>query len=334
MTTAPTMAPAGVPTAARALDRARSLVTPALDIALEHLRSELQGGVQHHFAGSGKFVRAGLVLLAPAAGGADEGVGRVGAVAIELVHNFSLLHDDIIDGDIERRHRPTVWAEFGVGQAIISGDALATLALQLLLEEATPERVSAAVALAEATQAMIAGQAEDMASERRSSLTVEECLRVAAGKTGALLSCAASLGAVLAGAPAPAVDALADFGRHLGIAFQAVDDVLGIWGEGAVTGKPVGNDLRLHKKTLPVAIACAAADADPELGRLLAGEMSDSDVDAAASALAACGAREAAMAMGESHLQAALASLERVDLELAPVTELAAIAHFVTARDR
>ena len=76
-----------------------------------------------------------------------------------------------------------------------------------------------------------------------------------AGKTGALLSCSAAIGAILAGAPATAVDALADFGRHLGIAFQAVDDVLGIWGEPSVTGKPVGNDLRQHKKSLPVAIA-------------------------------------------------------------------------------
>ena len=87
----------------------------------------------------------GSSLLSAAAAGADEKVGVVGAVAIELVHNFSLIHDDIIDGDLERRHRPTVWAEYGVGQAIIAGDALATLALQILLDEPTPERVRAAV---------------------------------------------------------------------------------------------------------------------------------------------------------------------------------------------
>ena len=328
------MTAARLPAAGRALDRARSLVTPALDAALGLLSPELQPVVQHHFAGSGKFVRAALVLLSGAAVGAEEADGLVGAVAIELVHNFSLVHDDIIDGDMERRHQPTVWAEFGVGQAIISGDALATLALQLLLEEPSPERVRAAITLAEATQMMIAGQAEDMASERRASLTVDECLHVAAGKTGALLSCAASLGAILAGAPSTAVDALADFGRHLGIAFQAVDDVLGIWGEASVTGKPVGNDLRLHKKTLPVAIACASPSADPALQRFLAGELSDGDVASAAAALEACGAREAAMAIGESHLQAALESLERVELALAPTAELAAIAHYVTARDR
>jgi geranylgeranyl diphosphate synthase type I len=310
-------------------------VAPELDASVIRLSPELRSAVRHHLDGGGKYVRAGLVLVSAAAVGADESLGVVGAVAIELVHNFSLVHDDIIDGDIERRHRPTVWAQYGVGPAIIVGDALVTLALQLLLEEATPERVKAAVRLAEATQAMIAGQAEDMASERRSTLSVEECLQMETGKTGALLSCAASLGAVLAGAPEPTVDALADFGLHLGIAFQAIDDVLGIWGDSDVTGKPVGNDLRLHKKTLPVALAGASSSAISErLTSLLNQELSDSDVEVAARLLEECGAREQTMALGESHLEAALGALERVPLQLGPSAELAAIAHYVTARDR
>ena len=94
-----------------------------------------------------------------------------------------------------------MWAEHGVGHAIIAGDALATLAFQILLEDPTPERVRAAGRLAEATQDMISGQAEDMASELRASLSVEECLHMEAGKTGALLSCAASMGAILGGCP-------------------------------------------------------------------------------------------------------------------------------------
>ena len=129
-------------------------------------------------------------------------------MAIELVHNFSLIHDDIIDEDTERRHRSTVWSEYGIGSAIIVGDALATLALQVLLDEPTPERVLAARCLVEATQLMIAGQADDMAFESRASVTVEECLSMERGKTSALLSCAVSLGAILAGAPDATVDAL------------------------------------------------------------------------------------------------------------------------------
>ena len=321
--------------AAESLTRARSVVRPALDAAVLRLCPALRPAVRGHLAGGGKFVRAGITLASAAAAGADDCAGLPGAVAIELVHNFSLVHDDIIDGDLERRHRPTVWAEHGVGHAIIAGDALATLAFQILLEDPTPERVRAAGRLAEATQDMISGQAEDMASELRASLSVEECLHMEAGKTGALLSCAAALGTVLAGAPVPVVEALADFGRHLGIAFQAIDDVLGIWGEPSVTGKPVGNDLRQHKKSLPVAIALArGADLPAGLGSLLERELTEAEVSRATLLLEQCGARQETLAIGELQLRAALVSLERVPLEPGPRSELAAIARYVTERDR
>jgi geranylgeranyl diphosphate synthase type I len=321
--------------AAESLARARSVVRPALDAAVLRLCPALRPAVREHLAGGGKFVRAGMTLASAAAVGADDCAGLPGAVAIELVHNFSLMHDDIIDGDLERRHRPTVWAEHGVGHAIIAGDALATLAFQILLEDPTPERVRAAGRLAEATQDMISGQTEDMASELRASLSVEECLHMEAGKTGALLSCAASMGAVLAGAPVPVVEALADFGRHLGIAFQAIDDVLGIWGEPSVTGKPVGNDLRQHKKSLPVAIALArGADLPAGLGSLLGRELTEAEVSRATLLLEQCGARQETLAIGELQLRAALVSLERVPLAPGPRSELAAIARYVTERDR
>ena len=156
-----------------------------------------------------------------------------------------------------------------------------------------------------------------------------------AGKTGALLSCSAAIGAILGGAPAATVDALADFGRHLGIAFQAVDDLLGIWGEPSVTGKPVGNDLRQHKKSLPVAIALSRGTHLPAgLGPLPARELTDAEVAKATLLLEQCGAREETLAVGEMHLHAALACLERVPLVPGPRSQLAAIARFVTERDR
>ena len=220
-------------------------VARTLAAAVGRLDEALQAPVRHHLDGGGKRVRAALVLVSAAAAGGAEEDGIPGAVAVELVHNYSLLHDDIIDGDQERRHRPTVWVEYGVGPAIVAGDALAGLALQVLLEHPTPERVRAAVRLAEANQAMIAGQASDMAFETRPAVTVAECLAMEEGKTGALISCAAAIGAHLAGAPAATVTALEAFGAHLGTAFQAVDDLLGIWGEPAVTGKPVGTGLGL-----------------------------------------------------------------------------------------
>ena len=291
--------------------------------------------MRHHLAGGGKRVRAALVLVSAAACGAPEAVGIPGAVAIELVHNFSLLHDDIIDGDRERRHRPTVWAAFGTGPAIIAGDALATLSVEVLLEEPTPARVAAVRTLVAATQRMISGQADDMAFETRPTVSVEECLAMEAGKTGALLAAATAMGATLAGATDETVEALSDFGAHLGIGFQAIDDLLGIWGDVEHIGKPVGSDLYSHKKSLPVVAALAAANGRrTELADLLAGELTAADVALATRLIEETGAREDAKAFADEHFDAALAALRRVDLEPGPATELAEIARFVTERDR
>jgi geranylgeranyl diphosphate synthase, type I len=317
------------------LTRAAELVAPAIDAAVGRLNPELHAPVRHHMAGGGKRVRAGLVLVSAAAAGGDEQVGLPGAVAIELVHNYSLIHDDIMDDDRERRHRPTVWAEFGVGRAIIAGDALAALATQVLLDDPTPERVAAAVSLTWATQEMIAGQADDMAFEERTSITLEESLRMTAGKTGALLGCASSLGSQLAGAPEATVEALSEFGQHLGIAFQAVDDVLGIWGDPTETGKPAGNDLLQHKLTIPVVMALEAADHQrDELETLLAAVESADGVGRAAQMVDKFGGRTGALELADDRLQAAMAALDRVDLAAAPKQQLEAIAQFVTERNR
>ncbi len=319
-------------TALEILSRAKSLVSPALEAATQRLSAELSPIIEHHLLVGGKYVRACLALLSASAAGVEEEVGLVGAVAMELVHNFSLIHDDIIDGDLERRHHPTVWAKFGVGPALIAGDALSTLAFQLLLENPSAERVAGAQRLADATQAMIIGQAQDIASEHKLSLTVEECLSMEAGKTGALLSCAASIGAVLAGAGDDVVDALADYGNHLGFAFQAVDDMLGVWGEPAVTGKPVGNDLRLRKKTLPISIANSKGF--DIFSDNVEGELSDADVAEAMVMLDECGARYETMELAERELAMALDALERTPLASEPRTQLAIIARYVIERDQ
>jgi geranylgeranyl diphosphate synthase, type I len=323
------------PTAQEILARAKGLVQPYLDAAVERVSPELRPALEHHLAGGGKYVRAGLTLVSAAACGADEKVAIDGAVAIELIHNFSLIHDDIIDRDAERRHRRSVWAVYGDGAAIIAGDALSTLAFQLLLEPPTAERVEAARRLAEATQEMIKGQADDMAGEGRASLSVEECLAMADGKTGALLSCAAALGAILSGADEATVDALADYGRSLGLAFQAVDDVLGVWGEPGVTGKPIGSDLRRHKKTLPISIAFAkGVDVYGLLDAPRDRELDDAEVARATELLEGCGAREDTMDVGDRQLRAALESLDRAALEDGSRAELAVIARYVIGRDQ
>ena len=150
------------------------------------------------------------------------------------------------------------------------GDALHALAYEVLLADPTPPRVEAAKALSEAVSAMIAGQSMDMAFEQRSAVTLEQCLTMEQGKTGALLSYASSVGAILAGADDEVVGGLADFGAHIGVAFQAVDDLLGIWGDPERTGKPAGADLQVRKKSVPVVIALNSdTSAAGEPGRAL-----------------------------------------------------------------
>lgn len=321
--------------APEALARASALVAPALLGAVDRLDASLHAPVRHHLSAGGKHVRAGLVLLSSAAVGGNEQDAVPGAVAIELVHNYSLLHDDIIDGDRERRHRPTVWTAFGEGVAIVAGDALAALAMQVLLESPTAARVEAARRLADANQGMISGQSADMDFESRATVTVDECLAMERGKTGALLSASCAIGALLGGADDAIADVLGEYGQHLGTAFQAVDDLLGIWGEPAVTGKPVGADLLARKKALPVAVAFErGGEAADELSDILSRPLTRADVERATVLLERAGVREQVAAIADRHLQAALASLERVDLDERARQELTEVARYVTARDR
>ena len=208
-------------------------------------------------ASSGKALRPILALLSARAARVPQDVGLPGAVSVELVHNFALLHDDLMDGDRERRHRATAWTVFGPARAILAGDAMLALAHQVLLEVPGPMGAAAARLLADTSQLLIRGQAEDLSFESRSEVSVDECLAMASGKTSALLACAAAVGAQLAGSEEIAVG-LHRYGWHLGLAFQLVDDLLGIWGDPAETGKPVLSDLRKRKKSLPVTAALAS----------------------------------------------------------------------------
>ena len=156
-----------------------------------------------------------------------------------------------------------------------------------------------------------------------------------AHKTGALLSCAASIGVILVGAPCPLVEALREFGLHLGLSFQCVDDVLGIWGRTEVTGKPAANDLRQHKKSLPVVAALSAGGPVSErLSRLLSnGAMSEDDVALGVSLVEEAGGRQFAVSEAERQLEQALAALEGVPLEPESREQLADLARFVAARE-
>jgi geranylgeranyl diphosphate synthase type I len=335
-----------------ALERARRQVEPELRDAVARLDPANRAISAYHLgwteadgsprtASSGKAIRPAMALLAAVAGGAAPQTGLPAAVAVELAHNFSLIHDDVMDGDLERRHRPTVWALWGVPAAVLAGDAMLVLAQQVLLE-AGPTGPAAAALLSRAVAELIRGQAEDLAFEQRVWVDLAECRRMAAGKTGALLSASARTGAVLAGAPADVIEALGRYGEHVGMAFQLVDDVLGIWGDPEVTGKPVLSDLRSRKKTLPVAYVLSNRDdratEAAELANWLAEPGSPDEADEAGLHLIArliekAGGRSWAVAEAEREVELARAAVESVPLAEPARAELIALTRFLTSRE-
>ncbi|QAA77172.1 MAG: hypothetical protein BIP78_1406 [Candidatus Bipolaricaulis sibiricus] len=234
----------------------------------------------------GKLIRPALVLFAcEALGGRPERALPL-AAAVELVHTFSLVHDDIVDGDRLRRGRPAAWVAFGQDQAIHAGDGLLALAFQTAARAALPgEGTARAVdALASATLAMVEGQARDLDLEGRPAGT-DAYLEMTRGKTGALLGCALELGALAAerGDLAPAHRTV---GELLGVAFQIRDDWLGVWGEADAVGKAVGGDIARGKRSYPIAWAL---ERDPTLRDSLR----NAPLDEAQARLVALGAREA-----------------------------------------
>jgi geranylgeranyl diphosphate synthase type I len=208
----------------------------------------------------GKAVRPTLCLLSCEAAGGNWERALPAAAALELIHNFSLIHDDIQDGDQQRHHRPTVWSLWGQAQAINAGDAafaLSGVAIEQLREQGYPAEVVLHVwqLLNTAVLRIVEGQYLDLSFEQQLDITVDEYLAMIARKTGALLEAAAHLGTLLGSADAALTDHLRWYARALGAAFQVGDDLLGIWGQSAETGKPVAADLRRRKKSLPVVYA-------------------------------------------------------------------------------
>ncbi|HZD73102.1 MAG TPA: polyprenyl synthetase family protein [Actinomycetota bacterium] len=329
------------------LERVRDLTVPALRAAVERLEPSIARVTAYHLGwvdaggrpvtgNSGKAVRPALAALSAEAVGVDARQALPGAVAVELVHNFSLLHDDLMDGDEERRHRPTAWKAFGPALAILAGDALLTLAEEVLLEAPGEAGARAAHHLTGATDRLIRGQAEDLSFEGRLDVSVAECMAMEGDKTGALLACSSSIGAVLAGAPDGTVAALGEFGHHLGLAFQAVDDLLGIWGQPEVTGKPAWSDLRQRKKSMPVTVALSRGTPSSErLVGLLGGEgpVGDEDLALAAKLVQEAGGRDWTQREAERQLGLALARLDAVAMPAAARDDLVDLARFVTTRE-
>jgi geranylgeranyl diphosphate synthase type I len=205
---------------------------------------------------TGKRIRPLLLLLTCAACGAAWQPALSAAACMELIHNFSLVHDDIQDGSEIRRGRLTIWKKWGMAQAINVGDVLFILAQQALLEirnNFTPEiALKSGAIVHEACLALSSGQFLDISYENQPDLIIQDYWPMISGKTAALLSACTQVGALLGGADEPAQENYRKFGYYIGLAFQMQDDYLGIWGDSAMTGKSNESDLATGKKTLPV----------------------------------------------------------------------------------
>ncbi|MBB0231957.1 polyprenyl synthetase family protein, partial [Streptomyces calidiresistens] len=290
---------------------------------------------------TGKALRPALVTGCAEAVGGSARDAVAPAVAVELVHNFSLLHDDILDGDTTRRHRATAWAVFGSPTALLTGDALLALAPRALAEDDSPHLATGIRWLARSTELLVEGERADISFEERDRVTLAECLAMAERKTAELLACSCALGALWGGAGPERIASLRAFGRHLGTAFQLTDDLLGIWGDPAVTGKPARADLACRKKSLPVV---AALESGTPAGRRLArrytpppdgtGEETPGELALLARLVEEAGGREWAERRAAGELERALAALEAAEPAPEAARRLSALARLACRRDR
>ena len=273
----------------------------------------------------GKRLRPLLVLLSCEAAGGDVRQALPAAVAVELVHNFSLVHDDIEDRSEFRRHRESVWRVWGEAHAINVGDglfALARLELGRLLDVGVPAMRVASIfhVLDAACIALTEGQFLDMRFETAESVSLDDYFWMIRGKTASLIACACEMGAMVATDDTGIIKALHDFGYNLGMAFQVDDDILGIWGRPEVTGKPAGDDLLNRKKSLPVVYVLENGlqpGAPPHMRRAAEviqrayqrGITSDETLRGAIAALEEAGAKEYCAQLSAEYTQQALAAL-------------------------
>ena len=289
----------------------------------------------------GKALRPTLCLFSCEALSGQWEASLPAAAAMEFVHNFSLIHDDIQDGDEERRHRPTVWSVWGVPQALVAGDAMFSLA-DATTHRLTSRGLSASTVLnvskliMQGYLEMIEGQCLDLSFEDDVQVGVDDYLGMIALKTGALIRCSMAIGASIGSGDPDTVQAFSRSGSCLGRAFQIRDDVLGIWGEEETTGKAVGADILRKKKSYPLAYALDNASSSTRqqlVDVLQRPELSRNDVDEVLGILDEVGAQHAAHELVSFNAEQSVAELEGVELALWAKTEFRQLVDFLTSRD-
>ncbi|MCD4670438.1 MAG: polyprenyl synthetase family protein [Actinomycetia bacterium] len=299
-----------------------------------------KSGRESRDANSGKMLRGTLSLLASESVSGDFKRALPVSAAIELIHNYSLIHDDIQDEDELRRHRPTVWKVWGASQAINAGSALKVLAGLSVLRlgrRGMPGQKQAEVLdiLESNCLEMLEGQYMDIDFEHRDRVSVEQYIKMIEKKTAALISGALEAGAVLY-LEREKLDSFERFGKYLGIAFQIIDDILGIWGKDGRTGKPQGSDIRKRKKSLPIVFFIQ------EYGRKKSSELfriykeksiDDGNVATVLGFLEKAGARDYCREQAEKYYRMALNEMESLPIKKEFVGRYSQLAEFLIKRD-
>lgn len=310
-----TFLPAVDATMRQVLDSVRN-VPPDFAVMLRYPLGWVDEYNQPYSQPTGKRIRPVLLLLCTGAAGGDWHLALPAAAAVELLHNFSLIHDDIQDNSPMRHGRPTVWKLWGQANAINAGDALFTLAftaLQWLSKTGILPEIVIKVwrIFNETTLELTRGQHLDMRFEHQDVVTVDEYISMISGKSAALVAGCAQMGALIATDDDDQAARYASFGLNLGIAFQIRDDILGIWGEPSLTGKSAATDIISRKKSLPVLYGLSQSQ---ELTAIYHSEhFGDDSVQEAVRILNRLGAQDYAQASETHYYQQAIESLQRAN---------------------
>lgn len=332
------------------LERYRTEIDAELKAVVAARRSPLYDMMRYHLGwidehgnpkngSTGKALRPTLCLLACEATGGNYHRALPAAAAIELIHNYSLIHDDIQDDDLERRHRPTVWAVWGKPQAINAGTAmriLTNITLSRLEPGVNPEKVLLIQQLLdETTLRLIEGQYLDISYEKRLDIGVNDYLQMIEGKTASLIACALEVGALLGTNDESLIKGFRALGWNLGLGFQIRDDILGIWGDSEITGKPLASDIQRRKKTFPIVHALEnARDGHKEmLMRFYQNGNDNQSVTDVLSILNKVGARACAQRMVDSYCQTAWRIISELHLEATARRDFAELVDFLEKRN-
>lgn len=268
--------------------------TPDFTVMLRYAMGWVDDQDQPYARPTGKRLRPMLLLLCAEAAGGNWQNALPAAAAVEFLHNFSLIHDDIQDNSPTRHNRPSVWNLWGEAQAINAGDsmfALAYVALESLSSNLSGDQTVQVLRMFNQTNLELTrGQHLDMSFETQKDVSVEDYLTMIEGKSAALLSACARMGAFIATDDLIRSEHYAAFGLNLGIAFQIHDDILGIWGDPDVTGKSVATDIVSRKKSLPVLFGLSNSQDLTTIYQKT--DFNEQDVDRAVELLNTIGARQ------------------------------------------